>query len=555
MTSEQLEAARAERMRQNGLGTLTFEDARTWIEETGLCLFLPRRQFSSSVAPSFVEAIAGQRDATPDPRQIAAAEELLVRLELADVAVRLNLLGQPGEQPDFVVASWVLPYVYALRGDRDWRRNPQLTGSRAVSQLAVQAYKHLETGDQTIAQLRQALGREVSEAAVVRAITELWQQLRIVPVIEAPGKAAKWQLLRHRFQRAIAEGASTSQVTAISVLASIYLQAVIAASMEEVELFLSALTARSKVREVLRGLVATRQVHTIAMGHAPHFYVAGTLPEFPAATSIYTGATMPGTNYYLASFEREEYVPEPPPARPVYSAPAPAAPVARPEPQHVENHVPHTPVAASKPVAAGKPVAARPHSRPAPHTRDRKPATGRPGASRPGASRPGTSRAGTSASRPSTNRTSASRNGSGRPAQPSNGSHGPRHAETRGTNGARPAAASRWGKSTNGKSNGNGNHATRNGSSARPGSTTARGANGKSAAPAWAKSNGHAKSNGKPLAKSATGARKASLTNRKDVRTDARGSRKPALAAGAKAGNSKRYGFTARPKQGSKKRG
>ena len=167
MTSEQLEAARAERMRQNGLGTLTLEDARTWIEETGLCLFLPRRQFSSSIAPSFVEAIGGQRDSTPDPKQIAAAEELLVRLETDGVAVRLNLLGQPGEQPDFVVAAWVLPYVYALRGDRDWRRSPQLTGSRQVSPLAVQTYKLLEAGDLTIPQLKQSLGREVSEAAVI----------------------------------------------------------------------------------------------------------------------------------------------------------------------------------------------------------------------------------------------------------------------------------------------------------------------------------------------------------------------------------------------------
>ena len=227
-------------MRQNGLGTLTLEDARTWIEETGLCLFLPRRQFSSSVAPSFVEAVAGRPDATPDQKIIAIAEDLLVRLEIEGVAVRLNLLGQPGEQPDFVVAAWVLPYVYALRGDRDWRRSPQLTGSRQVSQLAVHAYKQLEAGDATISQLKQALGREVSESAVLRAITELWQQLRIIPVIAARGQAAKWQLLRTRFQRAIAEGASTSQVTAISVLASIYLQAVIAASMEDVELFLAA---------------------------------------------------------------------------------------------------------------------------------------------------------------------------------------------------------------------------------------------------------------------------------------------------------------------------
>ena len=172
MTAEQLEASRSERMRYNGHGTITFEDARTWIEETGLCLFLPRRQYASSIAPSFVEAVAGQRNATPEPKQIALAEELLIRLELDGVAVRLNLLGLPGEQPDFVVAAWVLPYVYALRGDRDWRRTPQLTGSRQVSQLAVQAYKLLEVGDTNIASLKHTLGREVTEAAVLRAITE-----------------------------------------------------------------------------------------------------------------------------------------------------------------------------------------------------------------------------------------------------------------------------------------------------------------------------------------------------------------------------------------------
>src|SRR5580698_3510652 len=193
-------------MRQNGHGALTLEDARTWIEETGLCLFLPRRQFSTSIAPSFVEAVAGRQTNTPDPKHIAIAEELLVRLENDSIAVRLNLAGQPGEQPDFVVAAWVLPYVYALRGDRDWRRSPQLTGSRQVSPLAVQAYKHLEQADSNLSELKHLLGREVTDAAVLRAITELWQQLRIIPVVSAPGEAAKWQLLRLRFQKAIAEG-------------------------------------------------------------------------------------------------------------------------------------------------------------------------------------------------------------------------------------------------------------------------------------------------------------------------------------------------------------
>jgi len=276
LTAEQLEAARAERMRQNGHGAITIEDVRTWIEETGLCIFLPRSAQAGqpvlpapTATPTFVEAIAGQRINQPPQQLIAEAESLLVRLEAEGVAVRLNLAGQPigqsGDQPDYVVAGWVLPYIYALRGDRDWRRSPQLTGSRQVSQLAVQAAKHLDGANLTTAQVRDALGREVTEAAVLRALHELWKQLRIIPVVPEVGVPALWQPLRQRFQKAIAEGASTSQVTAISVLASIYLQAVIAASMEDIEMFLSPLTSRSKIREVVRGLAATRQVHTTTM--------------------------------------------------------------------------------------------------------------------------------------------------------------------------------------------------------------------------------------------------------------------------------------------------
>jgi 23S rRNA pseudouridine2605 synthase len=532
LTAEQLEAARAERMRQNGLGTLTLEDARTWIEETGLCLFLPKRQFTSSVAPSFVEAIGGRRDATPDPRQTAAAEELLVRLELDGVAVRLNLLGQPGEQPDFVVATWVLPYVYALRGDRDWRRNPQLTGSRAVSPLAVQAYKLLEANDSTIAQLKHALGREVSEAAVVRAITELWQQLRIIPVIAAPGQAAKWQLLRHRFQKAIAEGASTSQVTAISVLASIYLQAVIAASMEEVELFLAPLTARSKVREVLRGLVATRQVHTISMGHAPHFYVAGTLPEFAVTPTLYGSSTFSSSSYYRNGGDHEEPRLQSPTAYPAaYTPPAPVEPVRALE-------APQAPLAPLRqPIQTSKPPTARPHfNRPAAHARTRKPVT---------PSRTSQSSSGTRiARRPADSRPSAAR-----PA-----------------NGARPAQGSRWSQGSHRPATGktNGNHAVKNhtngirsnGTAAHTNGKVSTTRNGKSAPSTWSNRNGHTKTS-KPTSK-AGGVKRSAGIARKDSRTDTRAvreNRKPALTAGAKAGNSKRFGFTARPNKGTKKRG
>lgn len=511
-------------MRQNGHGALTLEDARTWLEETGLCLFLPKRQFSASLAPSFVEAVAGQRNSTPDAKHIAAAEELLIRLELEGVAVRLNLLGQPGEQPDYVVAAWVLPYVYALRGDRDWRRSPQLTGSRQVSPLAIQAYKRLESGDSTIAELKEVLGQGVSEMAVLRAITELWQQLRIIPVVAARGEAAKWQLLRQRFQKAIAEGASTSQVTAISVLASIFLQAVIAGTMEEVELFLSPLTARSKIREVLRGLVATRQVHTLSLGHAPHFYVAGTLPEFSVATTVFASASFAGSSYFAHLEEREESLPEPA--------------VTTPEPVREEQDIPaahsapvhhSTSSAVRKPSSNGKSSSARPHfSRPASHARDRKPSSASNGARsarRPADARPSSrpAPAGRSASGTTRNgHATALKNGSSN-GHASNGHSGNGHA-----------------------SNGHATHAANGSKSA------------KSAAPAWAKRNG-----ARPAgpSKSSSSNRNASLTRsaataRKDARPavrTAQSNRKPALATGASAGSGKRFGFSS--KQGTKKRG
>jgi 23S rRNA pseudouridine2605 synthase len=540
LTAEQLEASRAERMRLNGHGALTLEDARTWIEETGLCLFLPRRQFSTSVAPSFVEAIAGHRNSNPDPKHIALAEELLVRLETDGVAVRLNLLGQPGEHPDFVVAAWVLPYVYALRGDRDWRRNPQLTGSRQVSQLAVQAYKLLEAGETTIPSLKHTLGREVTEQAVLRAITELWQQLRIIPVIPARGETAKWQLLRVRYQKAIAEGASTSQVTAISVLASIFLQAVIAATMEDVELFLAPLTARSKVREVLRGLLATRQVHTISLGHAPHFYVAGTLPEFTVAPTIYASSSMPASAYFLHSHDREEETADRwghGPTAPLGHEPVkPAIEPATLEAPEI--HAPHHP--AHKPVTAQKPSSVRPHfSRPAAHSRDRKPtqASGNRTARRPTSE---------STSHTSARSTNGSPSGAG--------------------NGSRTGASNRW--SANGSRSSNGNSNGSSNGNGRSAHSTARSSNshhtnsarsGKPSAPVGQR-NGNG---GKPVAKTGAASRTGGLLRkssapRKDVRTNARSSRparKPALSAGAKAGNSKRYGFTAPARQSTKKRG
>jgi hypothetical protein len=63
---------------------------------------------------------------------------------------------------------------------------------------------------------------------------------------------------------------------------------------------------------------------------------------------------------------------------------------------------------------------------------------------------------------------------------------------------------------------------------------------------------------GKSSSSGRTGTLSRSAAPRKESRTEARGARSnrtPALTAGTKAGNSKRYGFTARPKHRTNKRG
>jgi hypothetical protein len=331
---------------------------------------------------------------------------------------------------------------------------------------------------------------------VLRAITELWQQLRIIPIVAAPGKAAKWQLLRVRFQKAIAEGASTSQVTAISVLASIFLQAVIAASMEEVEIFLSPLTARSKIREVLRGLVATRQVHTLSLGHAPHFYVAGTLPEFAPSPTIYNSTL--GSAYLTQLREEDSYH-------------EPVAPVRAPEKKH-EIEEPETASHGQASSSSSKPASSRPHfARSTNHARDRKPSAAP--ARRPSESRP---------SRPA----AGSRNG----------------ASTRWNAPAKNGSHASNGHSSNG-------HGTPKAS--KPSATehsAAPSRNGKKAAPAWKSRNG---SHAAP-AKTGTG-RSSSMSRttsaRKEARPASRNGRKPALASGS---GSKRFGLAGK---GTKKHG
>jgi 23S rRNA pseudouridine2605 synthase len=285
MTSDQLRRARRERWRQDGNALLTLDDAERWLSENPLCLVFPRRAHLPIPAPSFVEAVAGKPDETPGADAIESARTLMARLAASGGAVPLNLFGAPGEQPDALAAPDALSYLYALQPDRQPRRAPSITGSGRVSPLALEAWKTLERdGVLTAGEMRERLGREVTEAAVLRALGELWQTLRAVPVpARDAGQPAQWDLLGRRHGRELLTGSTMAQATALSMLASFCLQSAVAATSEEIELFLSPLASRSKIREVIRGLASTRQLGMASLGTEQLYFVEGALPEFPEA--------------------------------------------------------------------------------------------------------------------------------------------------------------------------------------------------------------------------------------------------------------------------------
>jgi 23S rRNA pseudouridine2605 synthase len=280
LTAEQLQAAQAAHWRQNQNPILTLEDAAGWFSQHPLCLFLPRRAQLPAPAPSFVEACLGAANATPPYTAVEQANGFLARLMASDSVLALNLLGTPGEQPDFLAHKEVLPFLVSLRGERDWKRAPGSSAIHKVSPLVVELWRALEqAGPLTAGGIREKLGRELTDSAVLRGLSELWQSLRVIPVLQPEGRAATWELLEARHGDAVAKSNGTSQVTAISLLVSMYLQSVYAASGDEIEIFLSPLASRSRIREAVRGLSATRQIHSLSMETQTYYFLEDGLPK------------------------------------------------------------------------------------------------------------------------------------------------------------------------------------------------------------------------------------------------------------------------------------
>ena len=290
-TAEQLAEARRKQWHQQGESLLTLENLRSWINAAGLVLFVPRPQIASP-APSLVEAVLGAPTSSPTLEQSTEARSLLGRLIGEGLAVPLNLLGAgtgtvhagaPGDTPDFIASTAVFSYVFTLRGDKAWKQPPETSGPLKVSQLALATYEALTCrGPLTALDVAAEVGKEVTEAAVLRALAELWTHLRVLPLPQPDGLPTAWELAGARFTKQIKAGANAGQPSALSALISLYLGQAVVASEDEIESFLSPLAPRSRIRDVVHALLAARQVATLAVGGRTMLHVAGELPAFLA---------------------------------------------------------------------------------------------------------------------------------------------------------------------------------------------------------------------------------------------------------------------------------
>ncbi len=233
-------------------------------------------------APSLVEATLGRTVSAPTAAESEIARGLVARMVAEGSVLPLNLLGGPGDVPDFVVSAQVFGFVFTLRGDKNWKQPPSTSGAVKVSPLALKVYEVLAPGTaMTAAELVGELGREVTENAISRALVELWGQMRVIPVLQQDGAAAIWELTSRRFTKPMKAGANAGQPTALSALISAYLAQVFAASEDEIQTFLSPLSARSRVRDALHGLTAARQLENVVLDGKTLLYIPGALPEFP----------------------------------------------------------------------------------------------------------------------------------------------------------------------------------------------------------------------------------------------------------------------------------
>jgi len=268
MTEVELLQARSQKWHLDGHPIRNLDEARLFLESVGFCLMYPMRP--SVLVPTFVGAWVGADDKLPiqqhayaDPRA-KEATDLMVRTLRAKAAYEAPLFD---ENNAFLVAARVFPYYYALVGERNPKQAPRASTRSGYSQLACDAFgiirKH---GPISKAKLGEMLGGGLSAAGLDRALAELWAKLRVTRVDYSEDEGSVWDELGRWAPDRVWEGVSVSGGEALSALVSKYLDCVVAAEQEEVERFFSNFVPRSRAKDAIRALLATRQVSFTRVG-------------------------------------------------------------------------------------------------------------------------------------------------------------------------------------------------------------------------------------------------------------------------------------------------
>ena len=266
MQEQQLQELRHAKWHLNGHPIRTLEDGRQFMESVGFCLLYPQRP--PVLAPTFVGAFVGGEDKLPtwqtafaDPRA-REAKRLMVRLLRDKAAFEANLFGEN----NFLVSSSVFPYFYGLVGDRNPKQAPKATRSD-YSPLAVDSFQIINKhGPISKHRLREMLAKGVSEAALDRALDELWGKLRITRVDYNQEEGVFWDVLFRWAPEAVKEGMHVSVAESLTALVSQYLDGVLAAGQEEIESFFSPVIGRVRVREAINALQAAREIGFVHVG-------------------------------------------------------------------------------------------------------------------------------------------------------------------------------------------------------------------------------------------------------------------------------------------------
>ena len=280
MTLEELQQQRREKWRIAGRPVRTLDDARAFISDVGLCVQYPQR--GRTILPTFIGACVGSEEKLPttahafaDPRT-KDATELMVRLLRERSAYEW-----PMGEGVLIVAASIFPFFYALASDRGGKQEPQWAAGKKLSKLALDAWRTIESAKQPVsrARLRDTLGRELSTAALDRALHELWARLRITRVDYSLREGGVWESLARWSADAVTDGAQLSLPSALSALVSQFLATMIAAEQAEIESFFSTFVARAKTREAVSALLAAREIDLVHIGQSTMLQIASREPQ------------------------------------------------------------------------------------------------------------------------------------------------------------------------------------------------------------------------------------------------------------------------------------